>query len=92
MLSEEALLLRSQVAALEAPGANALGTFKLWFRHKAPLLGSGESLLEDEKDLVALQVEQEPDRLSAFVRNHLGYFLRVSFQIPLSITLQIAVY
>lgn len=80
-------MLRSRVAALEGPGANALGTFKLWFRHKAPLLGSGESLLEDEKDLLALHVEQEPDRLSAFVRNRFGYFLRVSIRIPPSTTL-----
>ena len=74
-------MLHSQVAALEAPGSNALGTFKMWFRHKAPLLDSGERLLEDEKDLLALQGEKETDRLSAFVRNHFGYHLRVSIQI-----------
>ena len=48
-----------------------------------PLLGIGESLLDDEKDMLALHAEKEPDRLSAFVKDHLGYHLSVGVQFPI---------
>ena len=77
-------MLRSQVVALETLGTNAFETFRIRFRHKPPLPGNGERLLENKNDILALQVRKEPDRLSAFVRNNLGYYLRVSIGLALS--------
>jgi hypothetical protein len=38
--------------------------------------GTGFYLLDDEKDLIALKDESDPDRLSAFIRYYFGYYLR----------------
>ena len=62
--------------SLESPHNGTLEAFGNWFHEKRPFLGHSWNLLSDERDLVALKMESNPDRLSSIIRSHLGYLIR----------------
>jgi len=85
MITEEALLRRSQVLTLGQPSKGALKAFTGWFRTRMPFRGASWHLLDNEEDMVALKRDVETDRLSLFINHYFGYFLKVrNVEIPRS--------
>ncbi len=63
-LSDEAVLLHSEVRKLRAPAKTTLKAFKQWFLYEPPapkLRGHSSRMWEDDNDLVALRVPAEQD-------------------------------
>jgi hypothetical protein len=83
-MTEEALLRRNQVLALEKPAKVPFKAFKGWFRDKVPLRGSGFHLLDVEDDMIALGSQAEPDRMSSIIHRCCGYYLRKERATPRS--------
>jgi hypothetical protein len=76
--TDEALILESQVLALQKPTSRTLKAFKQWFKpHSVSpvLLGRDRDLFNDETDLVAL-APVDTDRLHIFLSAHLGWLLK----------------
>jgi hypothetical protein len=48
----------------------------MWFRCRKPLRGSGSHLLDDDGDLMMLGKEECGDRLSKFIQNYFGHYIR----------------
>ncbi|KAG9230300.1 hypothetical protein BJ875DRAFT_499255 [Amylocarpus encephaloides] len=72
---DEALLLESQILALQKPSGRTLKAFIQWFKHSGrhpALSGRDEKLFDDETDLVAL-APVETDSLNRFFRGYLGW-------------------
>ena len=80
---DEALILESRVLALSKPDKRTLRAFKRWFGSSGvPVLWDrDQELFKEERDLVAL-APVESDRLNEFLRNHLGWFLKVRYEPP----------
>lgn len=82
----EALMFESTLASMPLPSNTVLRTFRDQFHNrkngkKAPyatLGGSSEHLYDDKDDLVALRVEDNPDRLTKIVQEHLAFMFPVS--------------
>jgi hypothetical protein len=55
-----------------------MDAFTNWFRFKKPLRGLGWNLLDDERDLIALKTNTDPDRLTSIIQYCFGYYLRES--------------
>ncbi|KAJ5885222.1 hypothetical protein N7495_009732 [Penicillium taxi] len=72
----EALILQSNIAALESPDERLLRIFRRWFRQEKQ--GSGNSvidgkvrkMLDDNIDLLALRTDPEEDMLSWYLRSY----------------------
>ena len=81
----EALIFESTLAHIPPPDRKTLKAFRFnFFRGRPgqesafPMLGGPSSgLYDDPDDLVALQVAEDPDRLTMFVRNNLGFMFQV---------------
>lgn len=75
--TEEAILLESQILALNPPSRRTLKAFRKWFTLTSiPVLwGRDRHLFDDEHDLVAL-ASVETDRLNIFLQNYFGWFFR----------------
>ncbi|CAO2647995.1 Nn.00g089170.m01.CDS01 [Neocucurbitaria sp. VM-36] len=77
----EALLFESTLASLPRPSKTVLGAFQQTFYHEGddnaepfPTLGGHSAgLYDDIDDLVALSVQEAPDRLTNFAQEHLGF-------------------
>lgn len=84
----EALIFESTLARLPEPNNKTLKAFRRRFfnggskdDHAFPILGGHSShLLDDADDLVALKVEEEQDRLTVFVQNHLAFLFQVGLK------------
>lgn len=80
------MLFESTIARLQRPDDKILKAFKLNFFHgrlgekdSFPMLGGQSSkLYDDTEDLVALQVTEDPDKLTTFVRDRLGFMFQAS--------------
>jgi hypothetical protein len=75
---DEALILESQVLALQKPTSRTLKAFKQWFNPLSDnpvLLGRDRDLFNDETDLVAL-APVDTDRLHIFLSTHLGWVFK----------------
>jgi hypothetical protein len=85
-LIDEALLLHSQILALEEPPKRALAAFEHWLSehgHPAmrPIIDRGDEFLERVQDLAALAgSERMNDPLSNFLKDHSGSLLKVGQQ------------
>lgn len=88
MLKEyrETLMFESTLASMPLPSDTVLRTFQNEFHNKndgknqpfATLGGNSEHLYDDRDDLVALRLEESPDRLTRFVQEHLAFMFPVS--------------
>lgn len=84
----EALIFESTIARLESPDPKITKAFRLNFFHGRPedklsfpmLGGHSSSLYDDPDDLIALQVVEDSDKLTIFVRDHFGFMFQVSEQ------------
>jgi hypothetical protein len=75
-VTEGAVLRRRIVLARKPPNAVAHTAFTMWFRCRKPLRGSYSQLLDDEGDLMVLGKEECGDRLSKFIQNYFGHYIR----------------
>jgi hypothetical protein len=77
-ITDEALLLESQILALQQPNKRSLAIFRRWFDNSArPVLwGRDEQLFDNENDLVSL-APVDTDRLNIFLRTYIGWFFKV---------------
>ncbi|KAF2870046.1 hypothetical protein BDV95DRAFT_71906 [Massariosphaeria phaeospora] len=67
----EALLLQSQICNLERPSSRVLATFRSFFNNPSRIIaGKAKTVLDDEKDLVALRPPADSDPLSRLLRDH----------------------
>jgi hypothetical protein len=74
------------MACLPCPTHKTLKAFHRKFFNRTsenpvgyPMLGgSSDELYNDRDDLVALKVPEDPDRLTTFVQDHMGYMFEVS--------------
>lgn len=76
---DEALLLESQILALDPPLPRAFKFFKSWFfSDSLPVLwGQDEHLFDKERDLVALAT-YDTDRLNNLLITYLGWLFKVN--------------
>ena len=82
----EALMFETTLASMPLPSDTVLRTFRDEFHNKndgkkqpyPTLGGSSEHLYDDRDDLVALRLEDSPDRLTRFVQEHMAFMFPVS--------------
>ena len=82
--ANEALLLNSQILGLKPPIETSLRAFKAKSEpqpRKTMLCGCSSHILDDEKDLIALQVPADQDRLLTIIRTYLPWQFIVSSSI-----------
>ncbi|KAL7929792.1 hypothetical protein V8C35DRAFT_314331 [Trichoderma chlorosporum] len=80
----EALIFESTLAHIPAPDRKTLKAFRFNFFHGRPgqgnsfpmLGGQSSNLYDDPDDLVALQVAEDPDRLTMFVKDNFGFLFQ----------------
>ncbi|KAI9807353.1 MAG: hypothetical protein M1833_000096 [Piccolia ochrophora] len=80
----KAVLLQQKMLDLQQPGRRATNTFLKWWQNKRPLIGRQNELFVDRADLITLKPATEEDRMSRFLRDHFGVFLRQAHDIPAS--------
>ncbi|KAF4870207.1 hypothetical protein CGCSCA1_v010531 [Colletotrichum siamense] len=66
----ETLLRQSEIAKLDRPKKRVLEAFKAWFTGVSELSGRERDILDNAKDLVALNPAQETDFLSEYLRRN----------------------
>lgn len=80
------MIFESTIARLQRPDPKITKAFRLNFFHGRPedklsfpmLGGHSSTLYDDPEDLIALQVVEESDKLTTFVRDHFGFMFQVS--------------
>ena len=76
-LSDQPMLQQHELMQLRAPEKRPLDAYKAWVTKYRPFLGDSESLLDDEKDFVALKPGMDRDRLTRTTANAIGWFASV---------------
>lgn len=82
------MIYESTIANMQRPDRKTTKAFRFNFfngrpgsKDSFPLLdGQSSSLYDDANDLIALQVAENPDRLTTFVRDNFGFLFQVGFQ------------
>ena len=81
-VADELLTAQSEVLKLSSPADRVKNVLTAWLEQEQCLVGLGESAyLEEHKDLVALRPAKGEDRLSQFMRDYCGKWMKVSDQI-----------
>lgn len=79
---DELLTTQSEVLKLSSPADRVRNVLTGWLEQEQCLVGLGESAyFEEHKDLVALRPAKGEDRLSQFMRDHCGNWMKVSDQL-----------
>ena len=79
---DELLTAQSEVLKLSSPADRVKNVLTHWLDQEQCLVGLGESAyFEDHKDLVALRPAKGEDRLSQFMRDHCGNWMKVRDQL-----------
>ena len=84
------MIFESTLAHISPPDRKTLKAFRFNFFHGRPgqegtfpiLGGQSSNLYDDPDDLVALQVTEDSDRLTMFVKNNFGFLFQV-IRLPL---------
>ena len=78
-VADELLTAQSEVLKLSSPADRVKNVLTGWLEQEQCLVGLGESAyLEEHKDLVALRPAKGEDRLSQFMRDYCGKWMKVS--------------
>ena len=79
---DELLTAQSEVLKLSSPANRVKNVLTSWLKKEQCLIGLGESAyFEENKDLVALRPVKGEDRLSQFMRDHCGNWMKVRDQL-----------
>ncbi|KAF2494499.1 hypothetical protein BU16DRAFT_41192 [Lophium mytilinum] len=75
---QDALIRQSTILNLDKPNPRVKSGIIGWFEQNRPLVGHGRNLFDgkSKNDIVALRTPPDQDRLTMFLQNRLGYFLR----------------